>query len=88
MHHPVARPTFAPANLCARGVYEAPWFSSDRQSVLLAAVDSEGCMVGWAAVRDAASYAAESARLAALLEERDVVTRGGASASEGLRLVR
>lgn len=74
MHQRAVRPTFAPRVLCVRGVYEVPWFLADRQSVMLVGVDSAGCMVGWAAIRDAQGYAAESDRLAALLDTVDPLT--------------
>ena len=77
-----------PAILVVRGVYEAPWLSTDRQSVLLAAVDSEGCMIGWGAVRDAEGYAAESIRLAALLDEKDPLPTNGGVSEPALQLVR
>ena len=44
-------------NQVPRGIYETPYYSLDRQSILLAAIDSEGCLVAWERARDAAEYA-------------------------------
>lgn len=51
--HPVSDPLqrLPLQQAAGRGIYEVPWYATDRRSILLAAVDSDGCLVGWERVR-------------------------------------